>query len=74
MPQETNMFLRQSLRADLSSHGIQEKWLKEHSPFESMFLWNHYLIKDFYKILVKKKWVMPIIYGDIGTCNFKSET
>jgi len=75
LPVETNTnFLRQSVRVDLSSHGIQEKWLKEHSPFESMFLWNHYLIKDFYKILVKKKWVMPIIYGDIGTCNFKTDT
>lgn len=51
-----------------------EKWLKEHQPFESHFLWNHYLIKDFYRILFKKKWVMPVIFGDISKLNFKSET
>ena len=56
------------------SHGIQEKWLKEHKPFESLYLWNHYLIKDFYRILVKKKWVMPVIYGSVNQMNFKSET
>jgi hypothetical protein len=31
------------------------------------------LIKDFYRILVKKKWVMPVIYGDISKLNFKNE-
>ena len=58
----------------MMSHGIQEKWLKEHKPFESTFLWNHYLIKDFYRLLVKKKWVMSIIYGDVCSENFRSET
>jgi len=56
------------------SHGIEEKWLKEHQPFESAFLWNHFLVKDFYKLLVKKKWVMPVIYGDLSTSNFKTDT
>ena len=31
------------------------------------------MIKDFYRYLVKKKWVMPVIYGDISHSNFKTE-
>lgn len=73
-PGEGEPGARASMRKQLASHGIQEKWLKEHKPFESMFLWNHFLIKDFYRSLVKKKWVMPVIYGDLSSVNFRSDT
>ncbi len=51
----------------LKKKGIYKKnTLEEYYPFESHFLWNHYLVKEFYEILIKKKWVMPVIYGDIS--------
>jgi phosphatidylinositol 3,5-bisphosphate 5-phosphatase len=31
-------------------------------------------VKEFYKILVKKKWVMPVIYGDLSSSNFKANS
>ena len=55
-----------SIHSKVPTDSFPEKWLKEHQPFESHFLWNHYLIKDFYRILFKKKWVMPVVYGDIN--------
>ena len=48
--------------------------IEEHEPFESHFLWNNYLIKEFYQSLVKKRWVMPVIYGDISYLNFRAAT
>ena len=50
---------------------MTEKILREHQPFESHFLWNHYLVKDFYQALIKKAWVMPIICGDVSQLNFR---
>lgn len=65
---------RASILKSLKIHGFPEKILREHTPFESHFLWNHYLIKEFYRCLVKKKWVMPVIYGNISQFNFRSDT
>ena len=48
--------------------------LGEHEPFASHFLWNKYLIKDFYACLIKKRWVMPVIYGFVTQKNFKCDT
>lgn len=53
---------------------VQGKWLGEHQPFESHFFWNHYLVKDFYRIIQRKQWVMPVIYGDISQLNFRAKT
>jgi hypothetical protein len=50
-----------------------EKVLKEHQPFESHFVWNHYLVKDWYRIMVRKQWIMPFIYGDVSKLNFSHD-
>lgn len=62
------------VKKHMLKHGLAERILREHQPFESHFLWNHYLVKDFYKILIKKAWVMPIIYGDVNKLNFQNDT
>jgi hypothetical protein len=59
--------MRECVLLRLKKKGIYKKnTLEEYYPFESHFLWNHYLVKEFYEILIKKKWVMPVIYGDIS--------
>lgn len=67
-------FGKASIMKSLQYHGFSEKILMEHQPFESHFLWNHHLIKEFYRCLVKKKWVMPVIYGNISQFNFRGGT
>ena len=34
-------------------------------------MWNHYLVKEFYEILKRKKWVMPLVYGHIDFKNLQ---
>lgn len=38
----------------------QISFLENYSDF---FAWNHNLISDFSKIIVNKRWIMPIIHG-----------
>ena len=44
--------------------------LKEHKPWDSQMMWNHFLIKDFYNSVKRKKWIMPITHGHIEFKNF----
>jgi len=43
----------------------------ETKPWESMFMWNKYLMEDLYDLVDCKLWVMPFIHGYIGQMNFE---
>ena len=34
-------------------------------------MWNYYLVKEFYEILKRKKWVMPLVHGHIDFKNLQ---
>lgn len=33
-------------------------------------MWNYFLIRDFYDSIYRKKWVMPVIHGNIDSRSF----
>jgi phosphatidylinositol 3,5-bisphosphate 5-phosphatase len=33
-------------------------------------MWNHFLVKEMYDCLKRKKWVMPVVHGNIDFKNF----
>lgn len=43
----------------------------ETKPWESSFMWNKYLIEDFYDVVECKLWVLPFIHGYVSQINFE---
>ena len=43
----------------------------ESEPWESMFMWNKYLVEDFYEYVDCKQWVIPFIHGYVSQINFE---
>mmetsp|Transcript_38549 Transcript_38549/g.28414 ORF Transcript_38549/g.28414 Transcript_38549/m.28414 type:complete len:198 (-) Transcript_38549:913-1506(-) len=43
------------------------------APFDEQFVWNHYLIKEFYELIDNKKWIMPIIHGFVSAVTMTNE-
>lgn len=39
-------------------------------PWEAMFMWNRYLVEDFYELVECKLWVLPFIHGFVSYINF----
>ena len=48
--------------------------MREFSPWDSQMMWNYDLLKDFYEIIKRKKWCMPIVHGHIDFKNFNYES
>lgn len=40
-------------------------------PWETMFMWNKYLVEDFYELVECKLWVLPFVHGYISQINFQ---
>ena len=40
-------------------------------PWESDFMWNKYLIEDFYELVECKLWVIPFVHGYVSQINFE---
>ena len=40
-------------------------------PWESQFMWNRYLVEQFYELLECKLWVLPFIHGYVSQVNFE---
>ena len=38
----------------------------EAKPWETQFMWNKYLVEDFYELVECKLWVLPFIHGYIS--------
>ena len=34
-------------------------------------MWNYFLVKDFYEVVKRKKWIMPVVHGSIDFKNFE---
>ena len=44
--------------------------IREHKPWQSQMMWNYFLVKEFYSIIRRKKWVVPVVHGSIDFLNF----
>lgn len=44
--------------------------MQEHKPWESTMMWNYFLVKEMYDILMRKKWIFPVVHGHIDFKNF----
>ncbi|CAD8044044.1 unnamed protein product [Paramecium primaurelia] len=49
----------------IPSEDVQNKNQKYHQigQYRNLFMWNHYLLAEFDKIIKDKRWVIPIIHG-----------
>ncbi|CAD8126962.1 unnamed protein product [Paramecium sonneborni] len=49
----------------IPSEDVQNKNQKYHQigQYRNLFMWNHYLLTEFDKIIKDKRWVIPIIHG-----------
>ena len=45
--------------------------LNERRPWDNQMMWNYFLIRDFYGLLKRHAWVVPVVHGSI---DFKSFT
>ena len=44
--------------------------LAANKPWDSTMMWNHYMMREFYEIVKRKKWIMPVVHGHIDFKNF----
>ena len=42
----------------------------ENKPWETSFMWNKYMVEEFYELVTCKLWVTPFIHGYISQVNF----
>ena len=38
----------------------------ESKPWETDFMWNKYLVEDFYELVECKLWIIPFIHGYVS--------
>jgi len=43
------------------------------SPYDEKFVWNHFLLKEFYEMIENKLWILPIIQGFVSSINLHNE-
>ena len=43
----------------------------ESYPWESMFMWNRYMVEEFYERIDCKLWITPFIHGYVSQLNFE---
>ena len=51
--------------------GKSQAEIQEHKPWENHMMWNYFLVRDFYDIVKRKKWVMPVIHGFVDFMNLE---
>lgn len=39
---------------------------EDYYPWNENFMWNYFLMKEFFSIVSDKKWVLPVIHGYIN--------
>ena len=44
--------------------------MKAFKPWDNQTMFNYFLVRDLYKIVRRKKWVMPVVKGHIFQKNF----
>ena len=44
--------------------------LNERRPWDNQMMWNYFLVRDFYELLKRHKWVVPVVHGSIDFKNF----
>ena len=40
-------------------------------PWETDFMWNKYLVEDFYELVECKLWIIPFVHGYVSQINFE---